>query len=58
MIEEPSWNDDFVELRCDSCGNPVVMGKELHCCCDKYGYVGHEEDVYCSDDCLEKAHSK
>ena len=56
MIEEPSWNQDFEEHRCDICAQAIVPGKELRCTCANNGYHGHEEYVWCSDDCMAEAH--
>lgn len=43
---------------CAACLNPLKDGKGFTCRCDKYGYAGHEELLYCSDDCLSASHDR
>lgn len=42
--------------RCSNCDNIVLEGNGIYCACHKYGYSAHEEAIYCSEDCLDKAH--
>ena len=56
MINEPSWNEDTIEQQCTTCGIPLVTAQAISCTCAKHGYVGHEGEAWCSDDCLAKSH--
>lgn len=56
MIEEPGWNQDMIEMQCAHCDKPLLPEKAMGCVCAKYGYPGHEERGWCSEECMEADH--
>ena len=50
------WSDDMVELKCSQCHVAVIVEKAFWCTCSKYGYGGHEELMWCSQDCMDTGH--
>ena len=42
--------------QCGACTKPVDPATYHTCTCDKWGYAGHEDVLYCSEGCLFDDH--
>ena len=47
-----------VHARCAGCRVPLIelLSPPVSCSFDDYGYLGHEESLFCSLPCMEEAH--
>ena len=47
-----------VHARCAGCQVPLleVIGPVVSCPCEDYNYGQHEENLYCSMECMENSH--
>lgn len=56
--DDPTWCEDcYFKSECANCQRDVPLSKQLVCSCWKEeGLRGHEELVFCSEKCRDKAH--
>ena len=49
-----------LHAQCATCHLPLIENvgnpKGIGCVCHNYGYSGHEEDMFCSVECMDAAH--
>ena len=56
-IDDTAYCEDcYYKAKCNGCGKEVGLSKQVVCSCHKYGGTHHEESVWCSEGCMEKAH--
>ena len=57
-IDDPAYcKDCYYEAQCDECKKEIKLNIQIYCSCESdSGWRPHENMVWCSQKCMEKAH--